>query len=386
VHNWVIKYYNIKSKEGKHSMDFLYVSRRNVDFEYNKPLLENSNCVVLNIGSDDLSKRVFNKNVYILPKSIKLLQSCVRILKRLSKFKLSSSFFIYFEEAIYKKIGNHILSLTKINNCDRVVFDHNSSRQYQIFFTLLKSEKLMIYSIPHADYVFSNTLLDNHNIHTIKPDQYGVLDRVIVTSEAQRKSVVGNTNLLKSIRYSEYWTRKQVSNLPVLKEKREITVLVLQSLSVGGVCNIQFHRTLKFLNTLGIQVIIRPHPTKGIKEIRDIKSLKHVSLSNSSLTCDILNASIVVHFQSSGFLDAVNLKKKIIFAQFASSNTLHTDYLKGVIICHNFDEFRETLLRFLGEPILTSHAPLRNQADIEKDFFVNLKTWHQALDIKCLSK
>ena len=364
-------------------VDFLYVSRRLVDFEYNKPLLANSNCIVLDIGSDDLGRGMFNKKVYTLPKSIKLLQSCLRTIKRLSRFKLSRRISVFCEEDIYKKIASHILNVTKINNCERVVFDHNASRQYQIFFTLLKSEKLKVYSIPHAENVFSNMLLDNHNIHPIKPDQYEVLDKFIATSKAHVKLVVGKTTLLKSIRNSEYWTRKEISNLSVLNRKKEKTILVLQSLSIGGVCKLQFHRTLKFLNTLGLQIIVRPHPTKGIKEIKNIRSLRRVSLSRSSLIRDISNSEIVVHFQSSSFLDAVNLKKPVVFAQFASSNTLHPNYLKGVTVCHNFDEFQETFSRLLNKPKLNSHARTVDQLEIENDFFETLKTWHEALDIKC---
>ena len=364
-------------------VDFLYVSRRNVDFEYNEPLLQNSNCLVLNIGPDEISKDIFTNDIYVLPKSLKFFQSCLRTLKRLSRLRPARRIFFLCEETLSTKVARHILFTAKVNNTERVVFDHNLSRQYQIFFNLLKSNDISVYSIPHAECIFSNTLLDNTNISTIKLGLYKDLAKFIATSKAHQKSVIGETTVLKNIRYSEYWTRKKVSNLPVPKSEAEKTVLVLQSLSSGGVCSLQFQRTLKFLNTLGINVIVRPHPTKGIKEIRNVRALKRVSFSKSSLISDIFNAQIVVHFQSTSFLDAVNLEKPVVFAKFASSNTLHPDYLKGNIVCNNFDEFQEAFRKLLIESKSNSHGKKINQAEIKRDFFKTLKTWHEALDIKC---
>jgi hypothetical protein len=365
------------TRDSKNNYKYLYISRSTIDLEYNRPFIENTNCLIMTLYSKKLAGHIKNTTVEEFDRRT---QSLFSIYLFASRFRRLRTRLHSLSGFVAKYALQNILTRLRTKVIKIVLFDHTNNEIYKIIANELKQKDLCVVAIPHGEHIFENITLDTKEISISKATDLSLFDKVLVTSQEQKQIIKGSVSVVPSLRYHPFWVANLYLNNKRFDDSPKLRILVLHSKSIGGVSLSQMRRTLRFLKGKeDINLRIRAHPRGGKKELKKIGINDAELISCCPLEDDIAWADALIHFQSSGFIDAAILQKKVIFCQFASANTIAKTYEKEMVIAKNFDEFISAVNALKKSS--NNCERLQNVSSTES-FRTSLKIWTQYIDTR----
>jgi len=225
----------------------------------------------------------------------------------------------------------------------------------EVLLRAAKEKSLPVLALPHGVYLYTNDLVKTDLTEERTREKFNRYDRVVVQNSLYKKVMVKSgveedkIVVLGSARYCNEWMAQYKKILPRVMHARaehsgRLKVVFMTTRTRYRVKVDETIQTFDVLSKLkGIDVLVKPHTRTG----KDVGMYKNLPLANVSDVSSVELcewADIVLVVGSSIVVEALRLKKPVLYLKYLHENTMEYEVFGACWTIHDDAELQSALV------------------------------------------